>query len=196
MEIREEGGADYRAIWQLVQEAFDAAPISTGSEQEYIDMLRGSARYLPELSLVAVDRGRLLGHIMLTRSVVVPDSGQTAPGTAADVGADDSGESDVCTSASTMECLVLGPVAVDRRHQGQGIGSALIREGLHRARRLGYRLVFLTGDRDYYGRFGFVPAADYGIYCQPDLPAQYRDRVLVLELVPGAVRGVAGTVQL
>ncbi len=57
--------------------------------------------------------------------------------------------------------LLLGPVATDPSRRAVGIGRALIFETLSRASDLGWRLVFLVGDRDYYRRFGFaaVPAS-------------------------------------
>lgn len=52
--------------------------------------------------------------------------------------------------------LLLGPVAIDPSRRAVGIGRALIFETLARAADLGWKLVFLVGDRDYYRRFGFA----------------------------------------
>lgn len=51
--------------------------------------------------------------------------------------------------------LLLGPVATDPSRRAVGIGRALVFESLARAADLGWHLVFLVGDRDYYRRFGF-----------------------------------------
>lgn len=51
--------------------------------------------------------------------------------------------------------LLLGPVATDPTRRAVGIGRALVFESLARAADLGWHLVFLVGDRDYYRRFGF-----------------------------------------
>lgn len=51
--------------------------------------------------------------------------------------------------------LLLGPVATDPSRRAVGIGRALVFESLARAADLGWNLVFLVGDRDYYRRFGF-----------------------------------------
>lgn len=51
--------------------------------------------------------------------------------------------------------LLLGPVAVHPTRQGEGLGGLVIREGVARARRAGWRHVLLVGDAPYYGRFGF-----------------------------------------
>lgn len=82
------------------------------------------------ISLVAEETGDVLGHIAL--------SPMQAP----------------------FRALGLAPVSVTPERQGQGIGSALIREGVLRAKSLGYAAIFVLGDEGYYGRFGFdVPAA-------------------------------------
>ena len=51
---------------------------------------------------------------------------------------------------------MLGPIAVHPTHQGEGVGAALIREGLARARDASWERVMLVGDQPYYSRFGFV----------------------------------------
>jgi predicted N-acetyltransferase YhbS len=57
--------------------------------------------------------------------------------------------------AGAVPALLLGPVAVHPTHQGEGIGAALIGEGLARAAADGWARVLLVGDLSYYGRFGF-----------------------------------------
>jgi predicted N-acetyltransferase YhbS len=51
--------------------------------------------------------------------------------------------------------LLLGPLAVDPDHRGEGVGIELMQETLEQARLLGHRLVILVGDLDYYERVGF-----------------------------------------
>ena len=85
--------------------------------------------------------------------------------------------------------LLLGPVAVHPTHQGEGLGAALIRDGLAAARREGWARVLLVGDAPYYGRFGFR-RLDGVIMPPPTNP----DRVLGIALEPGAWDGVTGPV--
>lgn len=53
------------------------------------------------------------------------------------------------------EALLLGPVAVHPTRQGEGLGGALIGEGVALATEARWPRVLLVGDEPYYGRFGF-----------------------------------------
>jgi len=88
-----------------------------------------------------------------------------------------------------LSALLLGPVAVAADCRNRGIGGALIDHALNTARRRGYRAVVLVGDAAYYGRFGFS-AEKTGALRMPG-PFE-RDRLLALELVPGALKGARG----
>lgn len=86
--------------------------------------------------------------------------------------------------------LLLGPVAVHPTTQGEGLGALLMRESLERATGLGWERVMLVGDLPYYSRFGFSRLE--GVEMPPPTNP---DRVLGLELQPGAWRGVTGLVE-
>lgn len=85
--------------------------------------------------------------------------------------------------------LLLGPVAVHPTRQGEGLGGMLIRESLAEALRLGWERVMLVGDAPYYKRFGFTKLP-HVVMPPPTNP----ERVLGIELVPGAWDNVAGDV--
>lgn len=87
------------------------------------------------------------------------------------------------------EALLLGPIAVHPTRQGEGLGAALMRESVDRARALGHRRVMLVGDAPYYARFGFVRLP--GVEMPPPTNPE---RVLGIDLVPGAWAGIAGEV--
>ena len=59
--------------------------------------------------------------------------------------------------------LLLGPLAVDPEGQGKAIGIALVRKGIAKADSMGYELIVLVGDYDYYKRFGFEKADSLGL---------------------------------
>lgn len=87
--------------------------------------------------------------------------------------------------------LALGPMAVLPGRQRQGIGSALVRAGLAACLAAGHGLVFVLGHPEYYPRFGFTPAAPFGIDCEFPVPPEV---FMLAELRPGAAAGVHGTV--
>jgi putative acetyltransferase len=59
--------------------------------------------------------------------------------------------------------VAVGPIGVLPEHQGNGIGSALMRALLGAADAGDIPLVVLLGSPHYYGRFGFGPAAELGV---------------------------------
>ncbi|MBB6467252.1 putative N-acetyltransferase YhbS [Aminobacter lissarensis] len=88
--------------------------------------------------------------------------------------------------------LLLGPLAVDPSTKGVGIGSALMRQAIAEAARLGHRAILLVGDAPYYARFGFTTEKTG----QLSMPGPYeRDRFLALELVPGTLDGARGVLK-
>lgn len=86
--------------------------------------------------------------------------------------------------------LLLGPVAVHPTRQGEGLGGILMHESLALARKLGWERVLLVGDAPYYNRFGFEKIE--GVEMPPPTNP---DRILALELQPGAWDGVRGAVE-
>jgi putative acetyltransferase len=86
----------------------------------------------------------------------------------------------------------LGPMAVLPLEQRNGIGSALVGEGLRRCKQLGAQAVVVVGHPRYYPRFGFAAAGRYGIRCEYDVPD---DVFMVAELERGALRGASGVIR-
>jgi len=124
--IRVEHSADVSAIHALTEIAFRDMPFSDGDEQDLIDRLRALGALT--LSLVAVVDAEVVGHIAFS------------PATAAD---------------GSHPWFALGPVSVAPELQGQGIGSALIERGLEIIKGQGALGCILTGNPQYYRRFGF-----------------------------------------
>ena len=86
-------------------------------------------------------------------------------------------------------CLALAPLSVTPSHQTQGIGAQLVQEGLARAKREDWRVVFVLGEPAYYQRFGFsVTKADK---FETVYPKAY---FMALELEPGALAECSGAV--
>ncbi len=81
---------------------------------------------------------------------------------------------------------MLAPLAVDPAIQRQGIGAALVQEGLRRLQRKGFRQVLVLGDPGYYGRFGFLP--ETSVDPPYPLPQDWRGAWQSLSLGQGAVK--------
>lgn len=167
MIIREETPPEYGRIHRLVETAFRTARVKEGDEQDYVERLRATAGYIPELALVAQAGDELIGHVMLTRIRLKTDDGRD------------------------VRSLLLAPLSVLLEHRSRGVGAALVREALRRAGLMGYEAVFLVGDPGYYNRFGFRAAAEFSVSCSESIPARY---VLAMELVPGSL--AMGTVEI
>jgi predicted N-acetyltransferase YhbS len=93
--------------------------------------------------------------------------------------------------AGEGKALLLGPLAVDPAFANRGHGRALVGEALEDARAAGIRLVVLVGDEPYYEKLGFkrIPRG------QIVLPGPVNpDRLLAVELVPGALAAYRGSV--
>ncbi len=89
------------------------------------------------------------------------------------------------------DALLLGPLAVHPERQNLGIGLALMREGLARAKAMGHGLVILVGDLPYYARVGFARLAEDRLLLPGPVDPK---RFLYLELVPGALADAQGLV--
>jgi predicted N-acetyltransferase YhbS len=93
--------------------------------------------------------------------------------------------------AGGVPALLLGPLGVEHRYQGTGVGAGLMRLALARAAMLGYAGIILVGDREYYARFGFSTGPTEGLA----MPAPVdRGQFLGLELSHGALTAASGMV--
>jgi predicted N-acetyltransferase YhbS len=94
-------------------------------------------------------------------------------------------------AGSAGHALLLGPLAVDCKQQGRGIGAALMRHALAEAKALGHAAIILVGDAPYYARFGFSGTLVADLH----LPGPVdRARFLGIELIAGALDGAEGLV--
>ncbi len=138
MDIRPEIRADEKAIGAVHRAAF-----GQDDEAEFVVRLRDTKGYVAELSLVAVQGGTVVGHLMLTGVAVVPD----AP------------------DGPVVQVLSLAPLGVVPAKQNTGVGSRLVDVALRRASVRPEPLVVVLGHPDYYPRFGFRPASQLGLRC-------------------------------
>jgi|SRR5690606_19955883 len=160
--IRQEQHQDSEAVYNINKQAF-----AQEAEAKLVDSLRNSDAFVPELSLVAELDNQIVGHILFTKIKIV-------------------------NNATSYESLALAPMAVLEDYQKQGIGGALIREGLQRAKELGFTSVIVLGHENYYPKFGFQPAVKWNIKAPFEVASEV---FMAIELVPNALQHISGTVQ-
>ncbi len=161
VQIRPEQPGDGDGI-RAVHDAAFGGPL----EGRIVDDLRGSEWLIPGGSQVALDDGQIVGHLLLSRAMLVDRHGRAEP-----IG-------------------VIGPVGVLPQRQGRGIGAELMRAAIEVAGRHGLPLVALLGHADYYPRFGFEPARAIGV----EPPRSWPDEAWLALRLPGWTAGLRGTV--
>lgn len=70
IEIRKEKKEDYEKIYNVIKTAFQTAEHCDGNEQDLVNDLRNGDGYIPELSLVALSEGKVVGYIMFTKILI------------------------------------------------------------------------------------------------------------------------------
>lgn len=116
--------------------AVNTAAFNGAQESALVDALRDDGDLV--LSLVAAINDVIVGHVAFSRMRIEHD-GRTDP------------------------AIALAPVAVRPEHHRKGIGTALVKDGLLQLKKKGETIVFVLGEPEYYGRFGFrtEPAAPF-----------------------------------
>jgi putative acetyltransferase len=142
---------DWPAIVEVHREAF-------GDEGDRVARLAAelheSEWYEPELSFVAEEDDRIVGHVMNTWNWI---------------------------EGSGVRVLQLSPLGVARAYQTKGHGSALVRTSLAAVRERGEPILVLEGNPKYYGRFGFVRADELGLLPPPEALYDWAFQVAVLD---------------
>ena len=134
IEIRQERESDYEEVAQVIKIAFASAEHCDGNEADLVANLRKSQAFIPELSLVAVEQQKVIGHILFSKVKI-----------------------------GKKTELALAPLAVLPEYQRKGIGKSLIQEGHRIAQQLNYDYSIVLGSSDYYTKFGYIPASQYQI---------------------------------
>lgn len=161
MHIRPEKPEDVPATFTVVRDAFARTEYSNGREQFILNALRDAGALT--LSLVAEDEGEILGQVAF---------------------------SPVAINGEFHGWYGLGPVAVRPDCQRQGIGKALIQEGLAQLRTMGAAGCVLLGSPAYYQRFGFTTRPELVL---EGVPPEYFLSLPFRDVVPtGTVQFHAG----
>ena len=152
--------------YEQISEVITAA-FNQKDEAVLVDTLRKSPTFIPELSLVAVIDKKIVGHILFSKIKIKSEEKETT-------------------------ALALAPLAVRPDYQNKGIGTKLVEKGLKECKRLNHKIVNVLGHPNFYPKFGFTPASKFGIMAPFDAPDE---AFLILELMPGSLNGISGTVE-
>lgn len=133
--IRPETANDHAKVRRVTTEAFSASEFGYNGEADLVERLRACECVL---SFVAMDKNEIVGHILFTPASIKNNT------------------KELCGMA-------LGPMAVAPSHQNTGIGASLIRFGLQRLSSDDCPFVIVLGHTEYYPRFGFKRAKNFGI---------------------------------
>lgn len=148
--------------------AVERAAFATAGESELVRELLADPTAGPLINLLAFEDERPVGHILVTRAAI---------------------------EGHDVRAMILAPLAVVPDMQGRGVGSELARAALAQAGEMGIQLVLVLGHPGYYPRFGFTPAGVHGIDAPYPIEERNADAWMVLELEPGILGAVSGTVR-
>ncbi len=169
--IRLERKEEYRAVEELVREAFWNVYRPGCSEHYVIHVLRDDPAFVKELDFVMEQDGNLIGQNMFMRTIIEADDGRTIP------------------------VLTMGPIGITPELKGKGYGKALLDYSLEKAAETGAGAVLFEGNIGFYGKSGFDYAGKFGIRYH-DLPEDAdASFFLCKELIPGYLDGITGVYQ-
>ena len=133
-----------------------------------VEEIRSKEYYLPELELLMLEDGELVGYVMFSRFHI--------------------------EGRYTDRLVLLSPAAVRTDCQRQGISRELIEHGMRKAAQMGFTAAMVEGNPANYRARGFVTSKPYGIVAGPNIHLPHEDCLMVAELVPGGLAGIHGTV--
>jgi predicted N-acetyltransferase YhbS len=156
---------NYYQTENLTREAFWNLYRSGCDEHLVLHQLRESNSYVEELDLIAIYEGEIIGHVISTKAHVID------------------------TENKEHEVLCVGPIAILPEFQNKGIGTKLLDFSISVAGKLGYTGMILFGNPDYYHRFGFRNAQEFGITTKEGLNFE---PFMVLELQENEMEEING----
>ena len=138
--IRLEEPGDYRVTENLVRESFWNVYRPGCLEHFVLHEFRSRPEFCPDLDLVLIRDGELIGQIMYVKNVLRTDSQMELP------------------------ILTMGPICIHPNYQRRGFGKFLLDHSLTLAAETNAVGVFMEGNIHFYGNSGFVVASTLGVH--------------------------------
>ena len=169
--FRRETEKDYRAVENLVREAFWNVYRPGCVEHFVLHRLRKDMDFVPELDFVMEKDGEITGQNIFVRAQIKADDGRRIP------------------------IMAMGPICVAPAYKRQGYGKMLLDYSLEQAAALGCGALCFEGDIGFYGKSGFTYASDFGIRYHGLPDGADASFFLCKELIPGYLDGITGVYQ-
>ncbi|CDA72807.1 putative acetyltransferase [Ruminococcus sp. CAG:579] len=166
--IRLEKKEERREVENLVRESFWNVYRPGCLEHFVLHELRNDADFVPQLDLVMLLDGRIIGQNVFVRAAIKSDSGEDLP------------------------IMTMGPICIAPEFKRQGYGKILLDYSLERAKEMGCGAVCFEGSIGFYGKSGFTYASEFGIRYHGLPEGADSSFFLCKELAAGYLDGVTG----
>ena len=164
--IRLEKEEDFRKTENLVREAFWNVYRPGCMEHYVLHCYRNDPDFVPQLDFVMELDGKTIGQVIYVRSHID------------------------CEDGRETEIMTFGPICIVPEYKRKGYGKILLDYSMEKAKEKGAGALVITGNIDFYGKSGFVPAKTKGVRYAFDPDADY---LLIKELRSGFLDGITGT---
>ena len=164
--LREEEKSDYFENENVTREAFWNVYKPGCVEHFILKKLRERESFIKELTLIAIFENKIIGSIVYSKMFK--------------------------EGKLSNEVICFGPISVIPEFQRKGIGTLLINSSIKKAVDLGYKLIMITGNKNYYQRFGFKTAFDYNIHLEGNKIDDRAEYFMVKELEEGYLNKYSG----
>ena len=166
--FRLERKEEYRQVEALVRESFWNVYRPGCVEHYLLHLLRGHSDFVPELDIVMLEDGKIIGQNVFVKTVIRADDGRSIP------------------------IMTMGPVCVANELKRQGYGKMLLDYSLAKAAEAGCGALCFEGNIDFYGKSGFSFAENFGIRYHGLPEGADASFFLCRELIDGYLDGVTG----
>lgn len=165
--IRQAKKEDYKDIYELAKEDIKTSKVSYEKEQKNVEKIRSNNSYIKQLEFVAEENGKLIAHMMLMTQ-------------------------EVEDGLDTYTGLLLAHIYVKSEYRKR-IGTKLIKYGFSKALDMGYKVIFLVGNLNYYNKFGFRNITEFEIKNISKIPDEF---ILACELKKGELKNIKGNINI